>query len=91
MDFMPIYFYNFRAPPTHEEMIINLTAEKDALEDKLLQERKDWRAEQKRLKNKISVLEKLSTDYKGSDEGLGKVVRELQAHGKIYRRFTKWF
>ena len=65
-------------------MIINLTAEKDALEEKLLQERNDWRAEQKRLKNKISVLEKLSTDFKGSDEGLGKVVRELQAHGKIF-------
>jgi len=68
-----------RARPSGEEIIVNLTEEKQALEHKLLEERKEWRTEQRRLKNKITVLEKLSTDFKGSDEGLGKVVRDLQA------------
>ncbi|CBY20410.1 unnamed protein product [Oikopleura dioica] len=68
-----------KARPSGEEIIVNLTEEKQALEHKLLEERKEWRTEQRRLKNKITVLEKLSTDFKGSDEGLGKVVRDLQA------------
>ena len=86
---MPSFLEGFlcsfsRGRPSDEEIIINLTAEKAALEKKLLEERKEWKTEQRRMKNKITVLEKLSTDFKGSDEGLGKLVRDLKADRKLF-------